>query len=483
MTNMLFIMSDEHNRKVMGCAGHEMIKTPNMDALAARGVRFTDAYCNSPICVPSRASFATGTYPHQNRFWDNAIPYNGTMTTWHHRLRENGCNATSIGKLHFRSTDDDNGFTEEVMPLHVVDGEGDVLGLIRDDTAPPRKATLRLAAEAGPGDSSYQRYDDRIVEASIAWLQQRAAEKEGKPWTLFVSLVCPHFPLVSREEWYRLYPEGDVPWPKFYGENERPRHTWLEAMRRTAIYDEAFNEERVRRAISAYFGMVTFQDDNLGRLMKALEDTGLIETTRVIYTSDHGDNLGARGLWGKSNMYEDSVGVPLLMAGPGVPQGVVCREPVSLVDGYPTILATMGIEPNEADRKLPGANLLDVVSGKVGERTILSEYHASGSVSGAFMIRRGRHKLVYYAAGHAPQLFDVVADPWEARDLAQEPGYAGLVADCIADLRKICDPEAVDTLCKADQAKLIAHYGGWEKITKRGTFGHSPVPGDKPIYA
>jgi choline-sulfatase len=482
VTNMLFIMSDEHNRKIMGCAGHEMIRTPHMDALAARGVRFTDAYCNSPICVPSRASFATGSYTHQNRFWDNAIPYDGSVPSWHHRVRAAGCNATSIGKLHFRSIDDDNGFTEEVMPLHVVDGVGDALGLLRDEHAPPRKAALRMAEEAGPGDSSYQRYDDRIIAASVEWLKARAAERGGKPWVLFVSLVCPHFPLLSRAEWYSLYPEDQVPWPRFYGQNERPRHPWIEAMRRTAIYDQAFDERRVRRAIAAYFGMVTFQDDNLGKLMRALEETGLDATTRVIYTSDHGDNLGARGLWGKSNMYEDSAGIPLLMAGPGVPEGVVCREPVSLVDGFPTILDTLGIAPDEADKNLPGANLLDVVSGKVGERTILSEYHASSSISGAFMIRRGRHKLVYYA-GFAPQLFDVVADPWEGRDLAQEPGYAGLLADCIADLRKICDPEAVDAQCKADQAAQVEAYGGREAVLARGTFGHSPVPGEKPVYA
>ena len=131
--NLLFIMSDEHNRRVLGCHGHPMIRTPNLDRLAARGVRFTDAYCNSPICVPSRASFATGRWVHQVRFWDNAIPYDGSIPSWGHRLQQAGHHATSIGKLHFRSADDRNGFDEEIMPLHVVDGVGDLLGLLRDD--------------------------------------------------------------------------------------------------------------------------------------------------------------------------------------------------------------------------------------------------------------------------------------------------------------------------------------------------------------
>ena len=144
--NLLFIMSDEHSRRVLGCYGHKMIRTPNLDALAARGVRFTDAYCNSPICVPSRASFATGRFVHDIRFWDNGIPYDGSVPSWGHRLRDAGHAAVSIGKLHFRSQDDDNGFSEEVMPLHVIDGIGDLTGMISR-----RHEAAQGVADAGRG--------------------------------------------------------------------------------------------------------------------------------------------------------------------------------------------------------------------------------------------------------------------------------------------------------------------------------------------
>jgi choline-sulfatase len=173
-------------------------------------VRFTDAYCNSPICVPSRASFQTGRYVHDIRFWDNCIAYDGSVPSWAHRLREAGHRVDSIGKLHFRSAEDDNGFSEEHMPLHIVEGLGDPIGMLRDP--PPRRvASLKLAVEAGCGDSTYQGYDDRITEAAEDWLRERAQNPDSKPWMLFVSLVCPHFPLISRPEWYNLYPEDKVP--------------------------------------------------------------------------------------------------------------------------------------------------------------------------------------------------------------------------------------------------------------------------------
>jgi choline-sulfatase len=478
--NMLFIMSDEHNPRVLGCAGHPMIRTPNLDRLAARGVRFTDAYCNSPICVPSRASFHTGRYVHQIRFWDNAIAYDGSVPTWGHRIREAGHRVESIGKLHLQSAEIDNGFTKEHMPLHVVEGIGDPLGLLRDPL-PVRKAALKLGEEAGRGNSSYQDYDQRITEAAEGWLKHRAVERSDKPWVLFVSLVCPHFPLIARPEWYDLYPEDKVPWPLMYDAHERPEHPYVKAIRESMIYDKGFDKAKVRKALSAYFGMVSYVDHNVGRLLQTLQDTGLAESTRIVYTSDHGDNLGTRGLWGKSTMYEESVGIPMLMAGPEVPEGVVCREPVSLVDSFPTIRDCVGVAAAAADRDLPGAALLDVVAGRARARTVMSEYHAAGSATGTFMIRLGGFKYVRYI-GMPPQLFHLATDPHETRDLGEDPDYRGVIAEAEAALRKVVDPGAADRLARADQAAKINELGGREAILARGAFGYSPVPGAAATY-
>ena len=479
--NLLFILSDEHSRRVLGCYGHPMIRTPNLDRLAASGVRFTDAYTNSPICVPARAALATGRYVHRIRFWDNAIAYDGSVPSWHHRVRDAGHEVVSIGKLHFRGADDDNGFTEEVMPLHVVDGIGDPVGWLRDPL-PERRAALRLANDAGRGDSSYQQYDERITAAAVDWLKARAAARGDKPWVLFVSLVCPHFPLIARPEWYDLYPEDEVPLPALYEAAERqPDHPYIAAIRQCQIYDRSFDDVKLRRALAAYFGLVSFVDDNVGKLMRTLEVTGLADTTRILYSADHGDNLGTRRLWGKSTMYEESAGIPMIFAGPEVPQGFVCREPVSLVDAFPTVTDCVGLPPHPDDRDLPGASLFEIVKGTAPRRTILSEYHAAGAATGAFMIRKGKFKYVYYA-GMPPQLFDLDADPQETRDLAREPGYAGLVADCEVELRRVVDPDAADALAKSDQRARIAAFGGREAILKRGSFGYSPTPGSEPVY-
>jgi len=480
-TNTLFILSDEHSRRVLGCYGHPMIRTPNLDRLAADGVRFSDAYTNSPICVPARASLATGRYPHEIRFWDNGIPYDGSVPSWHHRLRAAGHEVVSIGKLHFRSADDDNGFTEEVMPLHVVDGIGDPAGWLRQPLA-VRKVALKLAQQAGRGDSDYQGYDGRITDAAVDWLQARAASPPDKPWALFVSLVCPHFPLIARREWYDLYPEDKVPMPALYDPEQWPDHPYVRAIRECQIYQKGFaaTPGSLQRALAAYFGLVSYVDHNVGRLVAALGATGLSSSTRVLYSSDHGDNLGTRGLWGKSTMYEEAAGVPMIIAGPGLPRGVLCREPVSLVDCFPTVLSWAGVAPNPEDLDLPGLPLHEIAR-TAPKRTILGEYHAAGAATGAFMIRKGKFKYVYYA-GMPAQLFDLDADPQEACDLAREPGYAGLLAACERELRRLVDPDAADALAKTDQRTRIAAYGGRDAILNLGSFGHSPVPGVKAVY-
>lgn len=480
-TNLIFVMSDEHNKRVLGCYGHSMIRTPNLDRLAARGTRFSNAYTNCPICVPARASFATGRYVHQTRCWDNAIAYDGRVPSWGHRLMAQGHRVTSIGKLHYVDSDPKrNGFDEEILPLHIVNGVGDLLGLIRDEL-PRRPGSAKLGPEAGPGESEYTHYDRSIADETVKWLKTEAQKYRNKPWALYSGFVAPHFPLVAPPQFYSMYPEDKVPWPDMYDHGERPRHPFIDEMRKCLCFDEPFDAPMVRRAIAAYMGLVTFLDDNVGKILRALEETGLAETTRVIYSTDHGDNLGTRGLWGKSTMYEESAGIPLIMAGADVPVGNVCDTPVSLVDGFQTFVHALGAKPDAADTDLPGHSLLDIAQGYVPKRTVLSEYHAAGAVTASYMIRHGKYKYVHYV-GLPPMLFDLEADPHERNDLGRNVDFSAVLRACEARLREIVDPEAADRQAREDQHRYIEKHGGKDAILKRGHFRYSPPPGAKPAY-
>ncbi len=475
-TNLIVIMSDEHNPKIMGCNGHPIVKTPNIDALAAAGTSFTSAYTTCPVCVPARAAFAAGKYVHQIGYWDNADAYEGAIPSWHHRLRDRGHRVVSIGKLHFRGlAGDDHGFSEEIIPMNIIEGKGDLMGLVRNDL-PERGLSWKIAKLAGPGETSYTFYDREIATKAQIWLREEAPKYRDKPWVLFVSFVCPHFPLVAPAEFYYQYPVDEMPLPKQYGKNERPAHPYLRDYSESFCYDKFFDPGKLKKALAAYYGLCTFLDDNIGKVLRTLDATGLTENTRVLYTSDHGDNLGARGLWGKSTMYEEVAGVPLIIKGPDIPRGVKISEPANHVDTYPFIMECAGASTPDVYDDHPGHSLFKLAAGAMPERNVLTEYHGMGSTTGAFMIRHGKYKYVHFVA-YPPQLFDLAADPEELRDLAEDPAYAKAVEECRARLMKICDPAEVDARAKRRQAELLAENGGREAVIKRGDLGFTPPPG------
>lgn len=474
--NLLVIMSDEHNPKIAGYEGHPVAETPNLDRLAARGTRFDAAYTTSPVCIPARAGFACGKYIHQIGFWDNADAYDGTVKSWHHELRGRGHRVVSIGKLHFRLPGEDHGFTEEQIPMHIIEGKGDLMGLVRDDL-PRRGGAKKMAAMAGPGESPYTFYDKEICSRAQVWLREEGHKDDGKPWVLFVSFVAPHFPLTAPPEHFYRFWNRELDMPKLYAREERPRHPYLEDYRNSFCYDDYFDSpEQVKRALAGYLGLVRYVDENIGKVLSALEETGLAASTRVMYTSDHGDNLGSRGLWGKSTMYEEIARVPLIIAGPGIPEGRRVATPVSHVDAYPFILESAGVPFSSAKDTHPGCDLLEIANGLEPPRTVLSEYHGMGSTTGAFMVRVGKYKYVHYAK-YPPQLFDLERDPDETTDLAGDPAHAATVAECRARLGTICDPAEVDRRAKARQAELLERNGGRDAVIRRGDLGFTPAPG------
>lgn len=479
--NLVVIMSDEHSVRTIGSHGNPLVRTPNLDALAARGTRFANAYTANPVCIPARACFALGRYTHEVGYWDNADPYDGNLRSWHHHLRESGHRVESIGKLHFRSGDDDNGFDRERIAMHVIDGKGDLLGLIREDL-PERKGAWKMAGMAGPGESMYTRYDRDIAAEAQVWLHEEAERHADRPWVLFVSFVAPHFPLTAPAEYFYEYFESDaLPFPKQYARDERPDHPWLTEYARSFCYDRHFADRNaVRTAVAGYYGLCTFLDEQVGKVLNALERTGLAESTRVLYTSDHGDNLGSRGLWGKSTMFEEAAAVPLIIAGAGIEAGAVIDTPVSHVDVMPFVLDAVGA-PAEGAPAGSGTSLFELGRGAAPERTVISEYHGMGSTSAAFMVRHEQWKYIHYV-GCPPQLFDLANDPEELVDLGTDPGFAGVRRDALARLSAMLDPDAVDARAKARQAELLALNGGREAVIARGDLGFSVPPGVAPMF-
>ena len=474
--NVLILMSDEHDPRHMGCSGSPLVKTPHLDALAARGTRFSSAYTPSPICVPARAAFATGHRVHQTRHWDNALAYSGQPEGWGHVLQREGVRVESVGKLHYRAEEDPAGFDVEHLPMHVVGGHGMVWGSIRDPYQPMSSGKRMLGEHIGAGESSYTQYDDAVTRQTVDWLRD-AGKRSDEPFVLYVGMVAPHFPLVVPQAFFDLYPIDQLPVPKLHPQSGYLRHPWVEAYADFSRSEESFRspEERLS-AFAAYFGLCTWMDHNVGRMLTALRESGLEDSTTVVYTSDHGDNVGARGLWGKSTLYQESASIPMLIAGPGVPQGHVCETPVDLLDLFPTILQGAGLDASIHLDDRPGRSLFDLAnSPDEPQRLIFSEYHAAGSNTAGFMLRQGRWKYHYYVR-FQPELFDLENDPEELNDLAPNPVYAPVLKSMEVALREICDPEAIDALAKADQLAMIERLGGMEVASQMGAPGATPAP-------
>ncbi len=489
-TNLLVILSDEHQAGMIAATGDPLVSTPHLDRLCARGTRFANAYTPSPICVPARASLATGLPVHLHHCWDNALAWHGAPEGWGHRLQRAGVRVESIGKLHYRDATSDCGFDREVIPLHVEAELGQVWGSVREPL-PPSAGRSSLFDEIGPGESRYNRYDLDVTARACRWLGDQRPSRDP-PWVLFVGLVAPHFPLVVHERWLSRYRPEAMPLPRLLPRDGYRRHPWVERMVRFMDHDAGFDtatgavvgDARRRLAIACYHGLVSFMDDCVGRIVGALDACDLAGSTHVIYASDHGDNLGARGLWNKCTLYREASAVPMVVAGPGVPAGRVCETPVSLLDVHDTAHPCAGVAPPPDDGTsivtsgalLERRSLIELSqAADRRDRLALCEYHAVGSDAGAFRLCDADWAL-HHAVGYAPELFDLRRDPGEAHDLAGDAAHAGELARWQDRLASMLDPIAVDRLAKAHQAALVARVGGRDRALQLGPRGASPVP-------
>jgi choline-sulfatase len=357
--------------------------------------------------------------------------------------------------------------------MHIANGVGDLMGSIRPNL-PERTQSRKYSELVGPGETEYTVYDRDISAKASVWLRERAeSSQRDNPFVLFVSFIAPHFPLIVPKEYFDLYKNLHI--APIKGSNpELENHPWWKAFNECYTFDRYFKDDEHRKvAIISYLGLCTFVDELIGKVLDSLNDCGFSENTNVLYLSDHGENLGARGLWGKSVMYEESVGIPMLLSGVKDIPGKVVKTPVSLIDVFPTILGSFNLK---SPLDTPGRSLFEVANEKDNEqRLILSEYHGAGSISGAFMIRDGKYKYIYYV-DYEPELYNLVEDPDELTNLANKIKYKNILSYYQDQLNRILDPKAVNIEALGDQAEMIKRNGGVEVVLKRGGLNGTPVP-------
>ncbi len=357
--------------------------------------------------------------------------------------------------------------------MHVAnDGLGWPQGLLRNPL-PPFFETSELAHQTGPGESEYTQYDREIAEAACQWIKNSSSQTANTPWILFVSFVSPHYPLTAPTEFYKIY-DGCKPDDSVVPAcGDAIDHPVLKEIRRFWDYDDYFDDALRIEAQKCYFGLVSFLDENIRRVMESVETTGSLNDTVTIYTSDHGEMLGHLGFWTKSVMYENSVGIPLIACGPGFDR-VRCKTPVSLTDIATTVEYAAGIVSADSEHLKPQA--LQVIGRQRNlDRVILSQYHDGGTPESFFMIRYRQWKYVYYAGGHRPQLFNLNEDPMELVDLAPDERYLTERRELHRRLLRFLDPEDVARQCEIDQKARIDELGGREAVLAMVSFNHTPV--------
>jgi choline-sulfatase len=407
--------------------GHPIVQAPHLARLAARGTLFENAYCASPLCSPARFAMLTGRLPSRIGAYDNAAELPASVPTFLHHLRSAGYRTCLSGKMDFTGADQLHGYEERLTTDLSPSDFGWVPDWEHPDKVQPWFHTLQSVAEAGPCDHSLSlQYDEEACQQAVHWLHAAANRPDGRPFMLTLSIMHPHDPYQGPRRFWNLYKDAEIDMPA-QGKRKAKDRNSIEC-RMFALYDRdeiPLAPAQIRRARRAYYSMISYCDDVLGRLLSALEVSGVADNTIVVVTSDHGDMLGERGLWYKMNFYERAVRVPLIFAGPGIRPRRRVTEAVSHLELLPTLadLAGARVDTHELD----GSSLTSVLKGRARPKgEVIGEYMAEGYNAPVVMIRRGTRKFVC-SYNDGAELYDLARDPLELHNLAAEPAHQGAV--------------------------------------------------------
>jgi len=457
--NILLVMADQLAAAALPVYGHRVVKAPHLAQLAAGGVVFDSAYCNFPICAPSRASMLAGRLPHAIGAYDNAAEFPAAIPTMAHYLRHAGYRTILCGKMHFIGPDQAHGFEERLTTDIYPADFGWTPDWRKGAAYRPTGVSMRGVVEAGPCVRSMQiDYDDEVEYHGIQRLYDLARSPAAQPFFLTVSFTHPHPPFVAPQEHWDRYRNDEIDAPRvapIAPEKLDPHSLWL--YHAHAQDEHSVSDVQVRNARHAYYAMVSYIDDKVGRIMKTLDQTGLARDTVVVFAVDHGEMLGERGMWYKQTFFEWSSRVPLIVSQPGRFAARRVAAHVSLVDLLPTFvdLATGG-KPFEPVDPIDGASLVPLLDGVLdgSARVVISEYSSEGVCAASRMVREGAWKYVY-TRGLPPMLFNLLADPDELDDLAGQPAHAALERRLHARAIDRWDPEEVHARILESQKRRL----------------------------
>lgn len=471
--NILVLMADQLTPFALSAYGNWVTKTPRIDALAREGVVFESAYCASPLCAPSRFSLLAGKLPSNIGAYDNAAEFPSETLTFAHYLRAEGYRTILSGKMHFCGADQLHGFEERLTTDIYPADFGWTPDWQHPETRPTWYHNMSSVIDAGPCVRTNQLdFDDEVTFTTRQKLfdiaRERNAGRDARPFMMVASLTHPHDPYAIPRKYWNLYRDEDIDMPSYQDSldasdphSKRLRHVY-EADRTPP------SEQQVRNARRAYYGAVSYVDDQFAAILEALEQAGLADNTIIVVTSDHGEMLGERGLWYKMTFFEGGCRVPLIVHAPKQFHARRVTESVSHLDVLPTLVelargaaaAGLDVWPDSVD----GRSLVPHLQGGGGHDEAIGEYLAEGAIAPIVMIRRGRYKFIHSSVD-PDQLYDVHSDPFERINLADTERHAPLVAGLRAEIARRWNLDALHQDVMTSQRRRHFHFAA----TTRGT--------------
>jgi choline-sulfatase len=468
--NILILMADQLTARALSAYGNTVSKTPHIDALAASGVVFESFYCNSPLCAPSRFSFLSGRQVSAIGAYDNAAEFPAQVPTFAHYLRRSGYQTVLSGKMHFCGADQLHGFEERLTTDIYPADFGWTPDWAHFEQRPSWYHTMDSVTQAGPCTRTNQiDFDDDTIFNARQKLFDMARAKDRRPFCMVASMTHPHDPYVIPQRYWDRYegvaidmPRVTLPVDALDPHSRRLRHViGLDLLPVTQAQTVA--------ARRAYYGAVSYVDDQIGVMLAALADAGFADNTIVLLLADHGDMLGERGLWYKMNFFEPACRIPLIVHAPHRFAARRVADSCSLVDMLPTLCELAGGNATGYATPLDGRSLVPQLQGGPGSGEVIGEYLAEGAIAPLVMIKRGRYKFV-----HSPvdpdQLYDLADDPDEVHNLAADPQHAGRVQEFRAEVGRRWDLPAVhaEVLVSQQRRHLVndalrsGRYTSWD---------------------